>query len=208
MKDIIDTLNQASFSIHRWSPLGLQLGLLQPTLSSIRTKYRDDPENCLQECLTLWLSKADRVTESGGPTLDSLTGALSKLGENACADKIKEFSEEIQSLDILLLLNKLVFIIDVLSTPASRVLQKHSDRLSPLTLSVKIVQMLYTERVISKETLDEMNELGGVLGDGPLRALHSTVSKEPDKLKMFASILLKSEQTVPIAQDIMKEYGK
>ena len=102
----------------------------------------------------------------------------------------------------------MVFIIDVLSTPASRVLQKHSDRLSPLTLSVKIVQMLYTERVISKETLDEMNELGGVLGDGPLRALHSTVSKEPDKLKMFASILLKSEQTVPIAQDIMKEYGK
>ena len=103
MKDIIDTLNQGCFSTHRWSPLGLHLGLLQPTLSNIRTKCRDDPENCLQECLTLWLSKADKVTESGGPTLDSLAGALSKLGENACADKIKEFSEEIQSLDVLLL---------------------------------------------------------------------------------------------------------
>ena len=95
-----------------------------------------------------------------------------------------------------------------MSTPASQVLQKHSDRLSSLTLSIKIVQMLYTERVISKETFDEMNELGGVLGDGPLRALHTTVSKDPNKLKALASILLKSEQTVPIAQDIMKEYGK
>ena len=94
-----------------------------------------------------------------------------------------------------------------MSTPASQVLQKHSDRLSSLTLSVKFVQMLFTARVISKKTFDEMNELGGV-GDGPLRALHATVSKDPNKLKALASILLKSEQTVPIAQDIMKERGK
>ena len=87
-------------------------------------------------------------------------------------------------------------------------LQKHSDRLSPLNLPVEIVQMLYTERVISKETLDEVNRLGGVLGDGPLRALHTTVSEEPNKLKVFASVLLKSEQTVPVAKDILKEYGQ
>ena len=87
-------------------------------------------------------------------------------------------------------------------------LQKHSDRISPLTLPVEIVQMLYTERVISKETLDEVNGLGGVLGDGPLRALCTTVSKDPGKLKLFASILLKSEQTVPVAKDILKDYGK
>ena len=86
-------------------------------------------------------------------------------------------------------------------------LQKHSDKILPLTLPVEIVQMLYTERVISKETLDEVNRLGGVLGDGPLRALHTTVSEDPSKLKLFASILLKSEQTVPIAKDILKEYG-
>ena len=86
-------------------------------------------------------------------------------------------------------------------------LQKHSDRISPLTLPVEIVQMLYTERVISKETLDEVNRLGGVLGDGPLRALCTTVYEDPGKLKLFASILLKSEQTVPIAKDLLKEYG-
>ena len=100
------------------------------------------------------------------------------------------------------------FIIEGLSTSACQMLQKHSDRILPLTLPVEIVQMLYTERVISKETLDEVNRLGGVLGDGPLRALHTTVSEDPSKLKLFASVLLKSEQTILIGQDILKEFGK
>ena len=87
-------------------------------------------------------------------------------------------------------------------------LQRHSDRISSLTIPMEIVQMLYTERVISKETLDEVNRLGGVLGDGPLRAIHTTVSEEPSKLRVLTSILLKSEQTVPVANDILKEYSK
>ena len=87
-------------------------------------------------------------------------------------------------------------------------LQKHSDRISSLALPIEIVQMLYTERVISKETLDEVKRLGYVLGDGPLRALCTTVSEDPNMLKVFSSILLKSEQTVTVANDILKEYGK
>ena len=86
-------------------------------------------------------------------------------------------------------------------------LQKHSDRILPITLPVEIVQMLYTEQVISKETLDEVNRLGGVIRDGSLRALHTTVSEDPSKLQVFASILLKYEQTVLIGQDILKEFG-
>ena len=95
-----------------------------------------------------------------------------------------------------------------MSYPTCQMLQKHSGRMLPLTLPVEIVQMLYTERVISKETLDEVNRLGGVLGDGPLRALCTTVFDDPSKLNVFASILLKSEQTVLIGQDILKEFGK
>ena len=87
-------------------------------------------------------------------------------------------------------------------------LQKYSDRISPLILPLEIIQMLYTERVISKEILDEVNRLGGVLGDGSLRALCTTVYEEPNKLKVFLSVLLKSEQTVSIAKDILKEYRK
>ena len=102
----------------------------------------------------------------------------------------------------------LYILTDELSTPPCQMLHKHSDRILPLTLPVEIVQMLYTEKVISKKTLDEVNRLGGVLGDGPLRALHTTVSEDPSKLKLFASILLKSEQTVSVAKDLLKEYGK
>ena len=102
----------------------------------------------------------------------------------------------------------LYLLTDELSTPVCQMLQRHSDRISPLILPVEIVQMLYTERVISKETLDEVNRLGGVLGDGPLRALCTTVYEDPSKLKLFASVLLKSEQTIPTAKDILKEYGK
>ena len=68
--------------------------------------------------------------------------------------------------------------------------------------------MLYTEKVISKEILDEVNRLGGVLGDGPLRALCTTVYEDRIKLATFATVLMKSEQTVSVAKDILKEYGK
>ena len=96
LKDIIEALKKGLFPNHRWSPLGLQLGLLQPTLSTIKANHRDDVESCLQECLTLWLSKADKVTESGGPTWDSLASALNKIDENFTAEKITEFSEELK----------------------------------------------------------------------------------------------------------------
>ena len=102
----------------------------------------------------------------------------------------------------------LYLLTDELSTPACQMLQKHSDRILPVTLPVEIVQMLYTERVISKETLDEVNRLGGVLRDGPLRALCTAVYEDPSKLKLFTNVLLKSEQTVLIGQDILKEFGK
>ena len=80
-------------------------------------------------------------------------------------------------------------------------LKQHTDRLSLLILPVEIVQMLYEERVISKETSDEVNRLGSVLGEGPLRALCTTVSKAPNIFKVFANVLLKSEGTVQVAKD-------
>ena len=83
-------------------------------------------------------------------------------------------------------------------------LQRHTDRLSHLILSMDIVQMLYTEGVISKETLDEVNRLGGKLSDGPLRTLCTTIYEDPNKLTVLANIFLKSEQTVSTGQDILK----
>ena len=68
--------------------------------------------------------------------------------------------------------------------------------------------MLYTERVISKETSTNLERSGGLLADGPLKVLSSTIAKDPNKLKIFLNILLKSEETVQFAKDTLKEYGK
>ena len=88
MKEIINALADNHFETPKWSQLDLQLGLLQPTLASIRTKNRDNPEECLQECLTKWLKGVDKVGENGGPTVESLVSALKRIGEVSTAEKI------------------------------------------------------------------------------------------------------------------------
>ena len=89
-----------------------------------------------------------------------------------------------------------------------QILQKHFESLSKLVLPSNIVQMLYTEKVFSNETFDEVTKVGGSLSDGPLRALSNTVSKNFKQLKLFATVLLQSEDTVGIAKDVLNEYGK
>ena len=94
LKEIVDALKKVRFPNHKWFPLGLQLGLLSPTLKDIEANHKDDVRRCLQECLTLWLSKADKVTDNGGSTWDSLADALHNIEENFAAKKIMEFSEK------------------------------------------------------------------------------------------------------------------
>ena len=93
LKDVIEALRQSYIPNHIFFSLGLQLGLLQPTLADIKANHKDDVESCLQECLTQWLRKADKVTENGGLTWDSLADALHKIGEKFAANKIMAFSE-------------------------------------------------------------------------------------------------------------------
>ena len=86
-----------------------------------------------------------------------------------------------------------------------QILQHHSEILSKLTLPVEIVQTLYTEEVISKKIFDVVESSRGSLADGPLRALSSTVSDDPNKLRVFGSVLLQSRDTVHVGQDILEE---
>ena len=96
LKDVVDALRESYFPSHRWFPFGLQLGLLHPTLSDIEANHKDDVERCLHECLTKWLSRADKVDENGGPTVNSLVDALKKIGEVASGLKISEVLSEEQ----------------------------------------------------------------------------------------------------------------
>ena len=92
-----------------------------------------------------------------------------------------------------------------LSHPACQMLLKHYERLSQLILPV---ETLLTEGVICKEIFHEIKKSGGLLVNGPLRALCTTVSKDHKQLRVFATILLQSRETIQVAQFILEEYGK
>ena len=98
-------------------------------------------------------------------------------------------------------------LIGKLSMSAREILERHCDRFSQIILPVTIVQMLYTENVITIEISNEVNTLGGVLRGSPLKALCHAVSKDPGKLRLLASILQKFDETVLIGEDMLKEYS-
>lgn len=92
----------------------------------------------------------------------------------------------------------------------NQILQKHSEKLSQLSVSMKVSHTLYTEEVISKVTLHQIEESGGLLANDTLGALSKTITESPNKLRVFVSVLLQSEDldTVHVANDILKEYGR
>ena len=73
--------------------LGLKLGLKKNTLDTIRANYPQDTHQCLIECLSKWLKRADAVDSKGGATWDSLSDALRSMDEIAVADKLDQESE-------------------------------------------------------------------------------------------------------------------
>ena len=88
------------------------------------------------------------------------------------------------------------------------ILKKSNKALSQIALPVKLLQLMYTEGVISKEILKELESTRGYLIDDPLRALQNIVYMDHKNLRIFGTILLRSKKTVPLANVILNEYGK
>ena len=84
--------------------------------------------------------------------------------------------------------------------------QIHSKSFSQLILPMDVLQLLYTEGIISKEIFDEIEKSEGSITDSSLRALHTTLSENPNQLKVFLSILLQSKDTVHVGKDALKKY--
>ena len=105
-------------------------------------------------------------------------------------------------------LNMYYSFLEEMSTTAHQMLQKHLDRLSNVQFPMQIFHILYMERVISKQTFDEANKSEDVVIEDCFCALCDVVSEDHTKIKVVGSVLLKFEQTVLIAKDILKEYSK
>ena len=90
LKDVLDALHRHHFKNTNWFLLGLNLGLLDPTLDDIKQNNNDQAAPCLRECLSKWLRRADDVDKRGGATWDALIKALksASVQEIAAADGI------------------------------------------------------------------------------------------------------------------------
>ena len=94
------------------------------------------------------------------------------------------------------------------------VIQTYIDELSKCLINpVNVSQLLFSERCISKETLDEMEtfEIEDILDEKKttlLSAIHTAISSDHKKLKMLAKVLSKFEETKMLSEKIISEYGK
>ena len=94
LNDVLELLKKFGFSETRWFKLGLALGLSKTTLDTIKADHPQDTHQCVIECLSKWLKRADGVDSKGGATWDSLSTGLRSINENAVADML---DKEIQS---------------------------------------------------------------------------------------------------------------
>ena len=88
--DIADLAHVKRFlkNVNDWQSLGLELGLLYPTLMRIKEEQRENINYCMMGMLAAWLQQQDNVSQVGAPSWRVLQRALNDIGENELADEI------------------------------------------------------------------------------------------------------------------------
>ena len=84
---LVDVLG-ALKRVNNWQTLGLQLGLLYPTLQQIKKDAHENVEQCKTDMIAAWLNRQDNVLKVGVPSWSVLKSALRKIKENSVADQI------------------------------------------------------------------------------------------------------------------------
>ena len=75
-----------------WFALGLELGLIPPTMDHIKLKYSGETERCIKKMLHGWLKQEDEVSKHGGASWQTLVAALKtpRVNEKEIANHIQE----------------------------------------------------------------------------------------------------------------------
>ena len=74
--------------LNDWKELGLQLGLLYPSLERIDREQRGRISGCKIDMLSAWLQQQDNILQTGLPSWTVLRAALIRIGENEIANRI------------------------------------------------------------------------------------------------------------------------
>ena len=85
--DLVD-VKKFMKNVVAWKKLGLELGLLYPTLQKIERAQRDNVDDCMMEMLAAWLQQQDHVSRKGIPSWAVLRTALEEIGEHQLASEI------------------------------------------------------------------------------------------------------------------------
>uniref|UniRef100_A0A1X7UJQ6 Death domain-containing protein n=1 Tax=Amphimedon queenslandica TaxID=400682 RepID=A0A1X7UJQ6_AMPQE len=184
--DIHDLLvKRCRFQLDRWCDLGSRLGLRKGTLDVIRWNNSTASE-CLLDCLSKWLHRADDVDERGGATWDSLSDARRSLGFfDAATDLDREkrpflaiFENQCRSMNLS---------------------EDFSD----------IVAELQEKQVISKDLASSMQESmdGYARSNALISALEEAIKEDRKALQIFASILYTIPQFKYEEDRILKNYN-
>ena len=87
VNDLCDVL-AVIHDLNDWKELGLQLGLLYPSLERIDREQRGRISGCKIDMLSAWLEQQDNVSQRGVPSWTVLRAALEMIGENEIANRI------------------------------------------------------------------------------------------------------------------------
>lgn len=92
--------------------------------------------------------------------------------------------------------------------PASQLLLHHSIKFTWHSLPKKLIALLRTEKVISKEVQSGITKSGSLLVDKALRAVCVTVADDHNKLRVLAEVLLKFKRTAILGKDLIEDFSK
>uniref|UniRef100_A0A1X7UD37 Death domain-containing protein n=1 Tax=Amphimedon queenslandica TaxID=400682 RepID=A0A1X7UD37_AMPQE len=185
--DVLDLLKRCGFQRTKWQELGLRLGLVKDTLEAIEAKHRGDVYQCLTECLSQWLRRADNVNSRGGANLDSLSDALRSMNETAVAEKLKH-----------------QVLINILNN-------RHTVLSQSLCDSVAIARLLNGERMLTQEAVSRVVSASPSIPnqrEALLTGVKEAVQTDPNSLHTFANVLCTISTNVSLGQTILDDISR
>ena len=83
-------MNKFLKSVNNWQSLGLELGLLQPTLKRIDEEQHGVIDKCRTKMLAAWLQQDDNIAKRSYPRWAVLKTALGNIGKNNLESEIDQ----------------------------------------------------------------------------------------------------------------------
>ncbi|XP_019854957.1 PREDICTED: uncharacterized protein LOC100632837 [Amphimedon queenslandica] len=188
--NVLDLLKICGFQRTKWQELGLRLGLVKDTLEAIEANHRGDVYQCLTECISQWLRRADNVDSRGGANLDSLSDALQSMNETAVAEKLKHH-----------------VLINIFNN-------RHIVLSQSLCDSVAIARLLHGEHMLTQEAVSRVVSASPSIPnqrEALLTAVKEVVQTDPNSLHTFANVLCTistNKSNMQVGQTILDDISE